>query len=369
MSFTFLQYDKRWASKLYPKGNKKKSTMKTSGCYNCAMADIEYNHNPKILPTDIADYSSSIGGATQGGATYHSTVFKGGKHYGWNVIECAKMSDFLNRMKKGDCWGMLIFRSGTKGGIKWTSGGHYLTVTSFRKADELYCRDSGLRKHIGWYSYTKHMQGLIKNAYIFYDAKETPTELPTEMPTKTPNEKAIDGAVAFGKSIANSNIYGYKKYDSTDHACPICHTKTKVKGFNCIGFVASCFAHGAGDKKILANCKANNGSALGNNVTLTSVTEESWKKKCGNDWKMITNGGAKNGKDIPTSSLKKGDILIGYDSKGKYKHTMLYIGSGKLLDAVSSGSKANQIAERSYSTRCNAMCITRAFRYTGKGKF
>lgn len=365
MSYTFLQYDKRWATHLYPLKNKKKSNMKTSGCYPTSFADIEYNHNPNITPAMVADYCSSIGGATQGGATYHTTPPKVGKHYGWVCIEISTMSEFLKRMKKGDCWGTLLFDKGSRNGVKWTSGGHYITTTAIRGADELYMRDSGLRKHIGWYSYSKFMKGLIKKAWLYYDAKEMPTELPTE----TPNEKAIDAAIAFGKSIANSNIYGYKKYDSTDHACPICHTKTKVKGFNCIGFVASCFAHGAGDAKMLANCKANNGSALGNNATLTSVTVESWRKKCGKDWKMITNGGAKNGKDIPTSSLKKGDILIGYDSKGKYKHTMLYIGSGKLLDAVSSGSKANQIAERSYSTRCKAMCITRAFRYTGKGKF
>lgn len=363
MSKTFLQYKGSWASKLYPTGNKKKSTYKTSGCGVCAAASIIYNVNPKITPLEVGKYSSSIGGATPGGATYHSTINKLFAHYGMNSYEVGTMPAFFSEMgKPEDTWGVLLFKAGKgKTGITFTSGGHYISATAYKyvKGEHyVYLRDSGLRGHIGWYRY-KDFQGLIKKAWIVRKKKAAPV--------KTPTEVAIDGAIAFGKKIANDNSFGYKKFDSTDHACPVCHPSTKVKGYNCIGFVAACYGHGAKDPKVLANCKANNGSALGNNATLTNVTLESWRKKNGDNWDMVTNGGAKNGKSIPVIDLKKGDVLIGFDTKGKYKHTMLYIGGGKLLDAVSSGNKSNHIAERDYSMRIKSMRITRAFRYNLRG--
>lgn len=385
MSVTFKQYDKKWAKHKYPLNNKKGSTMSSSGCAPTSCASIIVNKYPNITPVQVADYSSSIGGATAGGATYHWAIPKIFKHYGMECIEVTKMSSVFSYMQK-DCWAILLFRGGSKGGITWTKGGHYISATAIKISNGrhvLYMRDSGQRNHVGWYTYETQMKGLIKKAWIIKPIKKatpspTTTPTPTAMPTntaptpvsvKTPNQKAIEGAVAYAKQIANNNTYGYKRYDSTDHMCPICHPKTKVKGFNCIGLVAACFAHGAGDKKILANCKANNGSALGNNATLTKVTLDSWRKKNGNSWIMITNGGKKNGADISTSKLKAGDVLIGYNSKGKYQHTMLYIGGGQIVDAVSSGGKSSQISIHNYSTRAKSLRITRAFRYTGVGKY
>lgn len=366
MSKTFLQYSGSWAPKLYPAGNKKRSTYTTSGCGPCSTAALVYNVNASTTPLTTGGYSSSIGGATQGGATYHSTINKIINHFGMVSKEVGTMSAFFSEMKKGDAWGVLLFRAG-KGptGIKFTSGGHYMSATAYKYESGrhyVYLRDSGKRGHTGWYHYGQ-FKGLIKKAWIVRK-KQTPKPAPAPAPKEpTATEKAINGAVEFAKALAASSAYGYKRFDSTDHACPICHPKTKVKGFNCIGLVAACYGHGAKDKTVLANCTKSNGSALGNNATLTEVTEASWKKKNGPNWTMISNGGAKNGASIPQEKLQKGDVLIGYDTKGKYKHTMIYIGGGKLIDAVSSGTKANQIAERSYQTRLKQMRITRAFRY------
>lgn len=369
MSKTFLQYSGSWAKKLYPSGNKKKSTYTTSGCGPCSTGAIVYNINNSTTPLTTGNYSSSIGGATQGGATYHSTINKIFAHFGMIPKEVGTMSAFFSEMKKGDAWGVLLFRAG-KGptGIKFTSGGHYMSATAYKYENGrhyVYLRDSGKRGHTGWYHYGQ-FKGLIKKAWVIRKKSE-PKKEPT--PEKTPNQKAIEAAVAYAKSLAANNTYGYKHYDKTDHMCPICHPKTKVKGFNCIGLVAACFAHGAGDRTILNNCNKNNGSALGNNATLTEVTEASWRKKNGASWTMISSGSAKNSKSLDVSKLKAGDVLIGYDTKGKYKHTMIYIGDGKLVDAKSSGAKADQIGIRNYSSRATNMRISRAFRYTGGGKF
>lgn len=180
MSFTFFQFDKRWASHLYPLKNKKKSTMKTSGCCPTSMADIIYNLEKNILPPKVADYSSSIGGATQGGASYHSTPMKLANHYGLKGREIGTMSEFLKLMKTGKYWGLLLFKAGSRGGVKWTSGGHYIACTDFKGTDSLYMRDSGARKHIGWYSYNKHMKGLIKKAWVFEPAKPVVAPKPVE---------------------------------------------------------------------------------------------------------------------------------------------------------------------------------------------
>lgn len=367
MSFTFLQYVGAWANHLYPTGNKKKSTYATSGCGTCMLADIIYNVNPNITPEIVGKYISSIGGATPGGATYHWAIKKTAEHFGLHCKEIGTMSEYRKIMTANDYWGGLLFDKGTRGGIKWTAGGHYIANTAIKNNDLLYMRDSGKRKHIGWYSYSKHIKGLIKKAWVFWiDNNQKPAPA---QPTLTANQKAINAAVQFAKDTANNNKYGYKVYNKTDHKCPICHPSTKVKGFNCIGFVAACFAHGAGDSRLLANCKNNNGSALGNNATLTNVTLTSWRKKNGAKWEMITNGGARNGKDIAASKLKAGDVLIGYNRSGKYQHTMLYIGNGKIIDAVSSGSKPGQISQHDYATRCKSLYITRAFRYTGGGRY
>lgn len=182
----------------------------------------------------------------------------------------------------------------------------------------------------------------------------------------TANKQAIDAAVEWAKKIAADNTYGYKKYGTTDHACHICHPNSS-KGFNCIGLVCAAYAHGAGDKRMLKNCKKNNGAGLGNNATLNKNIEENWHRKNGPDWKYITNKGKLGGKKISRARLKKGDVLICYDKNGKYKHIAFYIGGGKIIDAVNREGKANDIKIRKYSDLSSR--ATRAFRYTGTGKF
>ena len=151
-------------------------------------------------------------------------------------------------------------------------------------------------------------------------------------------------AVAWAKEIAESEEYTYKKWDSKDaktKQCPICHVLTgKYKGWNCIGFVSAAYFHGGG---IPVTCSC---SGLGTDGFFDNVTEESWKKRNGENWKMISNGGKKNGTSIDASKLQEGDALLCYD------------------DDDTNGKTPN-IAERSYSDLIKKRHVTRAFRYTG----
>lgn len=175
-----------------------------------------------------------------------------------------------------------------------------------------------------------------------------------------PSEKAKK-AVAWALAIAKSGDYTYKKWNNKEKKtkqCPICHKLTgKYKGWNCIGFVSACMYHGAGLKSIECSCKG-----IGTDSFFTKVTLNSWEKRNGKGWKMITNGGSKGGADIPASKLIAGDVVICYDSKGKFHHVVLFTGSGKYIDCTNTSK--NHIAIRPYTTLTKKYHITRVFRYT-----
>lgn len=184
----------------------------------------------------------------------------------------------------------------------------------------------------------------------------------TKPTTKTTTLTKAQKAVTWGRSIIKSGKYKYKKWNNKDKntkICPICHKlASKYQGWNCIGFVSACFFHGAGVKSVTCSC-----SGIGTDSFFTKVTEASWKKRNGNSWKMITNGGSKGGADIPASKLIAGDVLICYDSKGKFKHIALYAGNGKILESTK--TRTPNVGERTYKDLCGRHHVTRAFRYTG----
>lgn len=196
-----------------------------------------------------------------------------------------------------------------------------------------------------------------------YQAK--PATKPAAKPAASPKAPApttkAQKSVEWGRAIAKGGKYKYKKWNSKDKKtkqCPICHNLTgKYKGWNCIGFVSACYKHGGG---IPVTCSC---SGIGTDSFFTKVTLASWKKRNGNNWTLITNGGSKGGASIPASKLIPGDCVICYDNKGKFKHVVIYSGNGKFLE--STNGKTPNIAERNYSDLIKAKHATRAFRYIG----
>ena len=188
--------------------------------------------------------------------------------------------------------------------------------------------------------------------------KNIPEEKLPELP-KTAGELAVEWARA---RIAEGTFV-YKLWNSKDKKtklCPICYPSLKGKyhGGNCIWLPTAAYYHGAGLRSIKCGC-----NGLGTNSFFTKVTEASWKKRNGDGWKMITNGGSKGGKSIPVSKLMVGDVLICYDEKGKFHHLVMYSGDGKYVECTR--GRKPQVGERPMS-KLSKKHITRAFRYVGK---
>lgn len=184
-------------------------------------------------------------------------------------------------------------------------------------------------------------QGTMPNILVKYD-----------------NNKVIKETVRYALNLASDNRYGYKKYGENEKTqqCPICHPDSGL-GVNCIGLASVAYHHGGRVSSV--SCAMN---GIGYDGMFDTLTATKWKNRNGKKWKMITNGGSKGGEKIKYSTLKKGDIGICYDSKGKYKHTILIYEDGKIIDATSS----HGVAVRKYSS-LGSRC-TRVFRYTGTGK-
>lgn len=164
----YRQYDSRWRNLPYPTyrysfGNN------GCGCCACTHVIIEQPKYANYTPKDVRPYMVKRGFATQGHGTTWNGIFRTLEHYGYDATDHATMAGLFKtldeRKKKGlPCLGVILFRKGTKNGIRWTDGGHYVAFVNYRVQNGkhyLFMKDSGGRKHDGWYAYETTMMGLI----------------------------------------------------------------------------------------------------------------------------------------------------------------------------------------------------------------
>ena len=121
-SMWFNQYDPRWSRKAYAG-----RTMAASGCGPTAIANIVSSKHSGVTPADIADWLTSHGYASNGNGTYWSGIKAALDAYGCPAIQHSSMQPFFDEMAKGNRWGVILFRAGTRGGITWT-GAEGMTV-------------------------------------------------------------------------------------------------------------------------------------------------------------------------------------------------------------------------------------------------
>lgn len=204
MSKTFKQADSRWGKKNY-NGS---STMAAAGCGPTSVAMIGYNMNTAITPWTVAQFMKSHGYAIPNAGTSWAGIPAALKYFGCEEVKTSKsMADVWKELGKGDGHGyaIFLFRSGTKGGVKWTGAGHYIAVTDYKVKDGkhwLYTRDSGNRNHTGWYCYEDHMKGLIKQTWTCYVPKlngQPRAEAPKETPVASADLTAVAKDVIAGK--------------------------------------------------------------------------------------------------------------------------------------------------------------------------
>ena len=181
----------------------------------------------------------------------------------------------------------------------------------------------------------------------------------------TKESTTIDKVIAWATKIATDDTYHYVTQNTTNtktRKCCICegYPHGKYHGWNCIRFVGAAYYHGGG-VPIKAGSHTLVTYAMANKMLKGSADNASalWKDRNGDGWSVIMNGR----KAIPASMLKAGDVVICFDKTGSnavYKHMVLYIGDGYMIDATSS----HGIAKRKYSALGTKPLI--AMRYTGK---
>lgn len=168
MSFiTYKQADTRWGKKNY-NGS---STMATAGCGPSACAMIAYAIDGKTTPLDTMRYMQKHGYAIRNQGTSWSGIKPCLEAFGLKDVRWINnMTDVFSLMAKGYV-GLFLFVDGSRGGITWTTSGHFVAVTDYKVKNGkhyIYTRDSGNRDHTGWYCYETQMRGLIRNVWLGY---------------------------------------------------------------------------------------------------------------------------------------------------------------------------------------------------------
>ena len=181
MSFgTYRQYDSRWGRKNY-NGS---STYAAAACGSTSCANILHAINPKITPLTTGAYMQKHGYAIRNNGTAWAGISACLKAFGASdVRQVDAMADVFKLCSKGYV-GVFLFRGGTKGGVTWTTSGHYVAVTGYKYQNKKhYFRtfDSGGRKHDGWYCYETQMRGLIPRIWL--------CKVPTPKPITKPKTK------------------------------------------------------------------------------------------------------------------------------------------------------------------------------------
>lgn len=162
---TYKQADSRWGRKNY-NGS---STMATAGCGPTSVAMLAYAVDGKTNPWDVALFMKKNGYAIRNNGTAWSGIPAAMKHFGLkDVKNVSAMADVWSYLSKGYA-AVFLFRGGSRGGVTWTTAGHYIAVTGYKHQNGkhyLYTRDSGGRNHTGWYCYETQMKGLIPQIWV-----------------------------------------------------------------------------------------------------------------------------------------------------------------------------------------------------------
>ena len=162
---TYRQYDSRWGNKNY-NGS---SNYANAGCGATACANILHAIDASITPLTTGKYMQEHKYAIPHNGTAWDGIPACLKAFGAkDVRQVYKMSDVFSLCAKGYV-GVFLFSAGTRGGITWTTSGHYIAVTGFKViGDKHYFKtfDSGGRKHDGFFCYETQMKGLIPRIWL-----------------------------------------------------------------------------------------------------------------------------------------------------------------------------------------------------------
>ena len=165
----YRQASKEFARLPYPTKN---YTFAKNGCGCCAITHciIERERYRKYTPADVRPYMVQF--ATKGHGTEWRGITLAMKHYGLkDVKDDLSITEFFKEMAKGNRVAVFLFNN-HKAHVStgcWTMGGHYVAVVGMKVKNGkhyLYMKDSGNRKHDGWYAYETTMKGCINKIWV-----------------------------------------------------------------------------------------------------------------------------------------------------------------------------------------------------------
>ena len=166
-STIYRQYEGPWALKPYPT---KSCMVRGAGCglLACTHIAMEQEAKKNWTPENLRPWMLKQGfaivnqGTTWNGIT--QTLHHIGHEHVTYITEATPMKTAFEELNKGNRIGIR-----TPDGTVWTGSGHYIMFGSYKYENGkhwFYMKDSGGRKHDGWYSYEKSMKGCVGQMWI-----------------------------------------------------------------------------------------------------------------------------------------------------------------------------------------------------------
>lgn len=241
-SSIFRQYDSRWGSLAYPT---KAYSFSGNGCGCCACTHliIEQDKYKNYTPKNVRPYMVDQGFATKGNGTTWNGITLTLEHYGYTVKRpniSSNMTAAWKELNKGGRAGILLFRAGSRGGVTWTTGGHYVAFLKYKYENGkhyFYTKDSGGRKNDGWHCYETTMKGLLPQIWIVTLPKQTTTTTTTKttttkLKTKTATKKAQSYNGSLAGTYKTTDELNIRNGAGTEHKILVTVPKgTKVKNY------------------------------------------------------------------------------------------------------------------------------------------
>ena len=214
----FRQYDGPWAKKPYPT---KGCTVSGAGCglVACTHMAIEQERYKNWTPETLRPYMLQYAVAGQG--TTWNGIRKTLEHLGYKVThisESTPMKDAFAELNKGNRIGIVLFYGGyskrykkwyrTPDGTVWTGNGHYMMFGDYEYKDGNHwfnMKDSGGRKHDGWYSYEKSMKGCVGQMWI---AERVGVQATSPKATTSDGNLVVDGVGGIATVKAMQRFFG-----------------------------------------------------------------------------------------------------------------------------------------------------------------
>ena len=200
------QYDSRWGGKNY-NGS---STVSSAGCGPVSCANILHNVDPAITPIQTIKFMQTHGYAIRNNGTAHAGIPACLTHFGAKNVSQPNVSESMSKvwelMGKGYV-AIFLMKNGSRGGITWTSSGHYIAVIGYKYKDKKHyvkVEDCGGRKHDGWYCYETQMRGLIPKVWT---CLAKPKEIkPVPLPTGAYNGDIAQPTLKYGSTGSNVKL-------------------------------------------------------------------------------------------------------------------------------------------------------------------